>query len=131
MVDVVIEAEGDEAQQALADVAVFFTREFGATGVPQAPTPRAKQRGFDPAWLAIALSVPSAILGTLELAERLRLIERITAMLEGQRARLGKAVGVIRIGDTRPPFDIATVKAQEIIDALSEDGDKNGEGGLD
>ena len=119
MADIIIEAEGAAAQDALDLATAFFEGEFGATARPHATAPDATQRGIDPAWLAAALAVPPAIVTTMQLAERLKLIERTAAMLEAVRARLGGAAGVIRIGAAKT-FDIATAKARDIIDALAE-----------
>lgn len=120
MTHIIIETEGAGSQAALDLAAAFFEDEFGVKAAPHAVTPDATQRGIDPAWLAAALAVPPAIVATMDLATRLKLIERTAAMLEAMRARLGSAVGVIRIG-ARRSFDIATVKAREIIEALAEE----------
>ena len=120
MTDIIIAAEGPEAEQALTRAAAFFEQEFGAKAEPHAMPPEAAQRGLDPAWLAVALAMPPAIVATMQLTEKLRLIERTEAVLAEMRTALGKAGGVIRIG-AKKTFDIATAKAREIIDALTEE----------
>ena len=120
MPDIIIAAEGPEAEQALSRATAFFEHEFGAKAEPHAITPEAARRGFDPAWLAVVLALPPAIVATMELSEKLRLIERTEAVLAEMRTALGKAGGVIRIG-AKKTFDIATAKAREIIDALTEE----------
>ncbi|MEJ2117974.1 MAG: hypothetical protein P8Y36_08765 [Alphaproteobacteria bacterium] len=119
MADISIEAEGADAQGALDLAAAFFADEFGVKASPRASQEQAAAKGLDPAWIAVVLAVPPAIVAAMQLEERLKLIERTAAMLEAVRARLGGAAGVIRIGAAKT-FDIATAKAREIIDALAE-----------
>jgi hypothetical protein len=129
MVDIVIEAEGRQAEPALARAAAFFEREFGVKATPRViAAEEAAQRGLGPEWLAVILCIPSAIVAVMDLSARLRLIERTTAMLGELRAALGAAGGVIRIG-ARASFDIATAKAREIVDALTKAEKDEGGGG--
>ena len=130
MANIVIEAEGPGAQPALDLAADFFAGEFGVKAAPYATQPEGAAKGLGPEWWAVILSVPGAVLAGMDLAERLKLIERTAAMLAALRARLGTAGGVIRIG-AKKTFDIATVKAREIIDALAEEEDGGGGGKAD
>jgi hypothetical protein len=120
MADVVIQAEGAEAEIALTEPEAFFRGEFGAAAETRREGGEGVRRGIDPAWLAVYLSIPSAVLATMDLAARLKLVERTEAMLVRMRAALGGATCMIRIGACRS-FDLATAKARDIIDALREE----------
>lgn len=125
MVNIVIEAEGHGAEAALNLAADFFAGEFGVKAAPHAVAPGDTQRGLGPEWWAVIIGLPGAVIATMDLAARLKLIERTAAMLEALRAKLGTAGGVIRIG-ARVSFDVATAKAREIVDALTEEDEDGG-----
>jgi hypothetical protein len=117
MVDVIIEAEGLDAAAALNAMAAFLQEEFGVEAYARKAEKARGLQGFDPDWLAVCLSIPPAIIATVDLAERAKLTERVSAVLEKARPLLTVAKGVIRVGAGRI-YDIATVTAKDIVDAL-------------
>jgi hypothetical protein len=117
MVDVVVQAEGPNASDALRLAAAFFETEFGIKAQTRAVKTEEVQKGLDPAWLGVFLAIPPAVLAVMDLAERAKLVERTNAMLAQMRVRLGSAAAVIRIGAGKT-FDVATVKAKEFIEAI-------------
>ena len=119
MVKVRIEAEGPQAQAALDEAAAFFEREFGVKAETQAIEPEGTRKGDAVAWIAMLLTIPPAILATIQLEEKLKLIERTDELLTALRARLGKAAATIRIG-AQQHCDVVTVKARELVDELIE-----------
>lgn len=121
MVTIVIQAEGPNADEALRLAAGFFETEFGIEAKTEPVAADKLEKGLDPAWLAVLFAVPGAILATMELVQRARLIERTEAMLTQMRAKLGNATATIRIGASRS-FNVATVKARELIDAIKAEG---------
>jgi hypothetical protein len=122
MIEVVVEAEGPNAEENMRFAGAFFEQEFRVPSQLMQKDPEPGRKGIDPAWIAVTLAIPPAILAGMELSDRLRLIERTDAMLTQLRARLGKAAGVIRIG-ARRSFDLISVKGREIIDAIRESKD--------
>ncbi|ADP72036.1 hypothetical protein Rvan_2828 [Rhodomicrobium vannielii ATCC 17100] len=128
MVAIVIAAEGPNAEKAAAVAADFFKEEFGVEAHIKVVGPDENEKFFehiDPNWVAAILSIPGAILSSIELNQRLKLIERTNAMLTAIRQRLGTASGVIRIGSVKT-LDLATIKAKELVDAIlsaKEDGE--------
>lgn len=126
MVDVIIAVEGQDAAAALDAMAAFFQQEFGARAQTREAEKARGMKGWpDPNWLAVYLAIPPTIAATIDLAQRARLVERVSAALEKARPLLAKAGGVIRIG-TKRAFDFATVTAKDIVDALldaCDDGD--------
>ncbi len=130
MVEVVIQAEGPQAEKALGVAAAFFEREFDVKAKTEIVELEGVRKGIDPNWVAVFIAIPGAIVALIQLDERLKLIERTETMLSEMRATLGKTAGVIRIG-AKHKFDIATVKAREIIDAIREakQDDEPGSGG--
>jgi hypothetical protein len=118
MANIVIAAEGPNAEKAAAVAAEFFRREFGVEAETQVlKSGEAQRSGIDPAWLAVILMIPTAIIDAIDLAKRVKLIERAEAMLAEMRRLLGGAGGAIRVGGTKI-FDIASAKAKDIVDAL-------------
>jgi hypothetical protein len=129
MVTVVIASAGPNAEEAAAVAADFFKEEFGVEAQIKVLGPHEQEKIFehiDPNWVAAILSIPGAILASIKLNQRLKLIERTNAMLAEMRERLGKASGVIHVG-TIKTLDLATIKAKELVDAIlsareSDDG---------
>jgi hypothetical protein len=119
MVTLVITAEGPNADQATAVAADFFKREFKVEAESQILSSREAEKSFpiEPGWIGVALAIPGAISASIQLNERLKLIERTSAMLDEMRRHLGHAGGVIRVGTVKA-LDIATVKAKDLVDAI-------------
>ena len=120
MVAIVIAAEGPNAEKATAVAADFFKEEFGVEAEIDILGPHKNEKIFehiDPNWVAAILSIPGAVLSSIELNQRLKFIERANTILAEMRQRLGKASGVIRIGTVKT-LDLATVKAKEFVDAI-------------
>ena len=119
MVTVVIAAEGPEAENAAAVAADFFKREFGGEAESQILSSHEVEKSFpiEPGWIGVALAIPGAISASIQLNERLKLIERTNAMLAEMRRHLGHAGGVIRVGTVKT-FDLPTAKAKDLIDAI-------------
>jgi hypothetical protein len=87
MVTVVIAAEGPEAKKATALAADFFKREFGGEAESQILSSHEAEKSFpiEPGWIGVALAIPGAISASIQLNERLKLIERANAMLAEMR----------------------------------------------
>lgn len=103
----------------------FFKREFGIEAQTKVLGSHENEKFFehiDPNWVSAILTIPSAILASIELNKRYQLIEHTNAMLEEVRKLLGTAGGVIRIGAAKT-FDIASAKAKDIVDALRSEDD--------
>ena len=120
MITVVIAAEGPNAEKAAAVAANFFKEEFGVEArrkVSKSPENEKILEHIDPNWISAILTVPSAVVASIELDQRFKLIERTNAMLTEVRRRLGDAGGVIRIGTVKT-LDITTATAKDIVDAI-------------
>jgi hypothetical protein len=79
------------AWKAAAVAADFFKEEFGVEAQIKVLGPHEQEKIFehiDPSWVAAILSIPGAILASIELNQRLKLIERTNAV----RAEMREAV---------------------------------------
>jgi hypothetical protein len=125
MAIIVIAAEGPSAAEASAMAAKFFKEEFGAEARIEAAAPGDEKvfEHIDPNWICAVLSIPPAVLASIELNQRLKLIERVEGLLAALRQKLGRAGGVIRVGAAKS-FDIAAAKAKDIADAILSEGGK-------
>ena len=119
MATIVIAAEGPNAQEATAVAADFFKREFDGEAETNILSSHEAEKSFpiEPGWIGVALAIPGAISATIQLNERLKLIERTNAMLAEMRRHLGHGSGVICVGTVKT-LDIATVKAKDLVDAI-------------
>lgn len=124
MAEIKIEVYGGYSKAARDLPVDFFAKEFGVEAAPSTLETDSPTKGLSLEGWAVILSIPGAIVATMQLAERLKLIERTAIMLENMRAQLGSAAGVIHVG-ARHSFDIATAKARDLIEAIAhDDGDE-------
>lgn len=70
-------------------------------------------------WVSLALSVPGALLAVLDLADRLRLKQRIQRLLDEIRSagREGDGGVVLKI-DGLPAIDLTQASAADVLNAL-------------
>jgi hypothetical protein len=68
-------------------------------------------------WISLALSVPGALLTVVDLAERLKLKERVQRLLERIRAAGSEGETVLRLPG-RPAIDLKEASAAEVTEAL-------------
>ncbi len=77
-------------------------------------------RGDPVAIAALVLSVPSAIVSLLDLAERARLAERVRRLLA--RTRLADDAVTLHVPGA-PPLDLAAATEDEVMDRLTQGAD--------
>jgi hypothetical protein len=117
-----IRVAGPDAEAMATEAEAFLAETFAVTPAraAAAPAPDAK-RGDPVAIAALVLSVPSAVLATLDLAKRLELADRLDRFLSRLRAHTG--IAQLQI-DTHPPLDLGAAPRDQIIDALTHPSDR-------
>jgi hypothetical protein len=123
---IVLEATGDRAGSALAPLKTFFQAELGALEQPAAPaTPDGNTR--DDVMLAVTaiiVSLPGTVLATLQLLQMAQLKRRLDNALQDLRdvLRCYRGDAALRVGDKS--FDLRTVSAEQVLDAIAEEEQK-------
>jgi len=126
---ITLEATGDRAGSALAPLKTFFQAELGAqeqpaaSAAPATPDGGAKD-GVALAVAAIVISLPGTVLATLQLLQMAQLKRRLDSALQELRGVLRDYRGdaVLRVGDKS--YDLRTVSAEEVLDAIAEEEQK-------
>ena len=81
----------------------------------------------DPVAIAtLILSIPAAIVGTMDLAQRAGVVELIRALLKKVRKTDGTAT--LHVG-TEPPLDLKTATEDEVIDVMAKSDPPGSSGG--
>ncbi len=125
---------GPQAREAAQEMAEFLrgTFEDGSVRIIETPTQdgnnATRYAGDSWFWITLLLSLPSALLSSLQLAERFRLVERFRALNEWARARRARGQSVPRVRTPIPgqPFAARTyfldeLQIEQLIEALAPD----------
>lgn len=123
-----LEIRGQNAAQAEQELQALFEAELGERAA-RLEAPAAAERGAtrsDPvAVAALILAIPSAILATMDLAQRLKLKQRVDRLLDWARSKRAADPGIeltLVTSDGRAlPLDRA--EAGEVLDALAKGGE--------
>ena len=76
-----------------------------------------ESKGDPLAITALILSIPGAVLATMDLVERAKVAERIRRLLDKVRGTKGTATLQI---DTKPPLDLKTTTEDEVMDFIAK-----------
>ena len=118
---IAIRIEGPNAQALAAEADAFLREALRETPeravMPAETTPT---RADPIAVAALILSVPGAVLATLDIAQRLKLAERLDRFLATLRARAGGADRVQLCGGDEPSVDLIRADRDQVMDALSK-----------
>jgi hypothetical protein len=113
--------EGAAAEQAAREIEDFFAQEFGHPPVrvaPEVQTDRGKKA--DPvAVAALILTIPSAILATLDLAERIQLRKKLRRLIDLVRRQKAEKGTVIRLETPTGLQDLLTADLDRFLDAAT------------
>ena len=131
MADVRLHLEGGDAEAAAAEIEAFVQEAFGRR-VERGPVGRAGGGGekADPVAVAgLVLSIPGAALAAMDLAERVRLREKVGRLI-ALAGRLRRERGVVaRVATGRGLEELAGLDADRVIAAAGEGGGAEGGAG--
>lgn len=113
--------EGEAAETAARALAHFFDEEFGIitnrAAIQAQPAPG---RRADPvAIAALVLSVPGAVLATMDLAERVRLKEKIARLIALCRRQKEDSGTIVRLETATGLHDVAELAPDAVLDTLA------------
>jgi hypothetical protein len=113
---------GPNRESAEAAVNDFIKEQFNAAperGIQNQSG--AQTRGGDLIeWITLVLSVPAALMTTLDLAERVKLKERVQRLLERVRSAGTTAEeSVLLTIEEQPAIDLTRASVSEVVDALN------------
>jgi hypothetical protein len=118
-----IEITGPEAEEAGRELQALLRETFGEEG-RRIATPEADTSGrkIDPATLALVtfiVALPGAIRNTLDLAEKMKLIERIQRLIAWARGRGKSGTRIALVSSSGTSVDLTQVEPADVV-ALSE-----------
>lgn len=120
MSEVAIEIHGPQAESLAAELEALLQEELGETGRRvQAPMAAAGTKADPVAVAALVISLPSAILATMDLAKRLDLVPRVQRLLAWARGKAGSGTELTLI-TSRKSLRLAEASADEVMDACAE-----------
>ena len=110
--------EGEAAETAACALAHFFDEEFGiVTSRAAIQAQPAPGRRADPvAIAALVLSVPGAVLATMDLAERIRLKEKIGRLIALCRRQKEDSGTIVRLETATGLRDLAELTPDDVLD---------------
>ena len=127
--DLSITISGPEAEGLAHELAQRLQKEFGGEYTPRPlPVVDSDERKVDPVTLAalsIVIALPGAVLSTMQLAERMKVVEKWSALRAWLQQRLMADQKVEISGETLPPKALTEAEPGEVIDTASE-GEKGG-----
>jgi hypothetical protein len=119
-----IEITGPEAEEAEHELQALLRETFGEEGrrlaAPEAETSGRKIDATTLALIAIGLSIPKAILETIDLAEKMKLVERIKRLLAWAKGRGKSGTRIALVSAKGTSVELATAEPADVIAALSE-----------
>ena len=122
---IAIRIEGAKAQALAAEADACLREALRQTPERAVVPPETTPTRADPiAVAALILSVPGAVLATLDIAQRLQLAERLERFLATLRARADRADRVQLCGGDEPSLDLTRADRDQVMDALSKGIDK-------
>ena len=125
MADIRFYVEGSDASEVARALEDHFEQEFGARpkrrSAPQPrPAPGQPERGDPVAVAALILSIPAAVLATMDLAERVQLKAKIERLVVFMREELkGRSGSVVLEVPSGRRLKIDQASAAEIMDAAN------------
>jgi len=125
MSDLEFHLQGAQAATTAAALETFFAETFGAEAHRESPPPHAiggAEKAADPIAVAtMVLSIPGALLATVDLAERLKLkqkVERLIALARREWREHGTRIWLRRRNAT--PLALDEIEPAAILDAVEQ-----------
>ena len=125
MSDLEFHLQGEQAATTAAALETFFAETFGAEIRRESPPPLANggaEKAVDPiAVAALVLSIPGALLATVDLAERLHLkqkVERLIALARREWREHGTRIWLRRRNAT--PLALDEIEPADVLDAADQ-----------
>ena len=120
MSEVAIEIHGPQAESLAAELEALLQEELGETGRRvQTPTTAASTKADPVAVAALVISLPGALLATMDLAKRLDLVPRLQRLLAWARSKAGSETELTLI-TSRKSLRLAEASADQVMDACAE-----------
>jgi len=116
-----VDISGANREAAASVLSKFFREQFGTE--PARPDP---QQGSDQTrsgdamqqWITLVLSIPVALLATIDIVERTKLKERVQRLVEQIRQAVQGDGSVVLQVEERPALDVVYASPAEVVEAL-------------